>query len=82
MSRQIRLCSSFTPNTDYHKVGFPNKCLPCIKPKFTLFFKTFFWENSTALHLITISMAMQNFRNKKFSNKGWQSIPPVLTHLA
>ena len=78
---QIRLRSSFAPNTNYHKGGFPNKCLQCIQSKFTLFFKTwFFGENSSALHF-TISMTLQNFRNKEFSNKDLQGIPLILTHL-
>ena len=80
---QIRLSSSFTPSTNYHKVGFPNKCLQCTQPKLILFLKTrFFWENLTALHLIIICVDIEHFGNKKLSNKGLQGIPPVLTHLA
>ena len=37
------------------------------------------FDNTT---FMTISMAMQNFGNKKFSNKGLQGIPPVLTHFS
>ena len=37
---------------------------------------------STNIFLGKISMAMQNFGNKKFSNKGLQGIPPVLTHFS
>ena len=41
----------------------------------------FLGENSSALHLTTISTAMQNFGKKKFFNKGLQSIPSKLTKL-
>ena len=41
--------------------------MQCIQPKLTLFFKIwFFGGNSSALHLITTSMTMPNFANKRF----------------